>query len=259
MDERKERGIDPETGAIKYVPTYREYKDPKTGKIVVAKEKTTKMDIAKNAYELTSGYPGTTTKMESIYADYANQLKAMANEARLQSLNIETKPYSPSAARVYSREVNSLKEKLTASEANSPRERMAQVYANAVYRSKKLDNPNMSDEDKKKVKQQALATGRVRYKAKKAKVDITESEWNAIQSGAIAPSVIDRILNNADLDQVRQYALPKSKSNVGLSPAKQARILALLNNGYTIADVAAQFGVSTSTISRVKAESRGDS
>lgn len=258
VDERKERGIDPETGSIRYVPTYREYKDPKTGKIVVAKEKTTKMDVVKNAYELTSGYPGTTTKMESTYADYANQLKALANEARLQSISFEAKPYSPSAARVYSREVNSLKEKLSNSESNAPRERMAQVYANAVYRSKKLDNPNMTDEDKKKVKQQALATGRVRYQAKKAKVDITESEWNAIQSGALSPTLVDRILNNADLDQIKTYALPKSKANIGLSSAKQARILSLLNNGYTIADVAAQFGVSTSTISRIKAESRGD-
>lgn len=259
VGERKERGIDPETGAIKYVPTYREYKD-KNGNIVEAKEKTTKMDIAKDAYELTSGYPGTTTKMESLYADYANGLKALANEARKKSMTIKAKQYSPSAAKIYEKEVESLKEKVKLALSNSPKERMAQVYANAVYRSKKLDNPNMTNDDKKKIKQQALSEGRVRYNAKKQSVDLTESEWNAIQAGAVSSSFVDTILNNTDLDLVKSYALPRSKSTGnGLSSAKQARILSLLNNGYTIADVAAQFGVSTSTISRIKAESRGDS
>ena len=258
VDERKERGIDPETGSIQYVPTYRTYTDKK-GNIVEAKIKTTKMDVAKDAYELTSGYPGSTTKMESLYADYANALKKLANEARLQSVTIKGKPYSSSAAKIYEKEVESLKEKVKVAQANAPKERMAQVYANAVYRSKKLDNPNLTEEEKKKVKQQALASGRVRYQAKKEKVEITDNEWNAIQAGALAPSFIDIILNNTDIDKVKEYALPKSRTtNIGLSSAKQARILSLLDNGYTIADVAAQFGVSTSTISRIKAESRGD-
>lgn len=252
VGERKERGIDPETGAIKYVPTYRTYTD-KNGNVVEAKVKTTKMDMAKDAYELTSNYPGTTTKIESVYADYANSLKALALDARKEAYKIKATPSSSSAAKLYKPEVESLKEKLRASESNAPRERMAQVYANAVYRSKKLDNPNLTNDDKKKIKTQALATGRVRYKAQKAKVDITEKEWDAIQAGAVSSTLVDRILNNADLDQVKEYALPKSKQGgSGLSAAKQARILSLLNNGYTIADVADQFGVSTTTISKIK-------
>jgi len=256
IDERKERGIDPETGAPKYVPTYRTYVD-KNGNVVEAKMKTTKMDMAKDAYELTSNYPGTTTKIESVYADYANSLKALANTARKEAYAIKATPYSSSAAKLYEKEIESLKNKLRDSESNAPRERMAQVYANAVYRSKRLDNPNMTNEDKKKIKTQALATGRTRYKAKKSKVEITEKEWDAIQAHAISSTLVDRILNNTDLDKIKEYALPKSRgSKVALSSAKKARILSLLGNGYTIADVAAQFGVSTSTISRIKAESK---
>ena len=257
VNERKERGIDPETGAIKYVPTYRTYTD-KNGNIVEAKVKTTKMDLVDDAYKLTSNYPGTTTKMEATYADYANSLKNLALKARKEAISIKTKPYSPSAAKLYSTEVDSLKNKVREAESNAPRERLAQVYANAVYKAKKKDNPNMTNEDKKKVKQQALATGRVRYKAKKSKVDITDREWGAIQAGALAPSFVDRILNNADEDQVKKLAFPSGKTTrVTLSPAKKARIKSLLNNGYTIADVASQFGVSTSTISKVKAEENG--
>lgn len=256
VNERKERGIDPETGDIKYVPTYRTYTD-KNGNVVEAKVKTTKMDMAKDAYELTSGYPGTTTKMESVYADYANSLKALANKARKESIAIKPKERSASATKLYSKEVDSLKNKLKDSESNAPKERLAQVYANAVYRSKKLDNPNMSNDDKKKIKQQALATGRTRYGAKKSKVDITPKEWDAIQAGAMSSSVVDRILNNADLDQVKEYALPKSRSNIGLSDSKKDRIMSLLDNGYTIADVASQFGISTSTVSKIKMEESG--
>jgi DNA-binding NarL/FixJ family response regulator len=184
----------------------------------------------------------------------------LANKARKQVVAIKAKPYSPSMAKVYEKEVESLKSKVKESESNAPKERMAQVYANAVYRAKKLDNPNMSNDDKKKVKQQALATGRVRYGAKKAKVEITDKEWDAIQAGAMSSSFVDRILNNADLDQVKEFALPKSKANsTGLTAAKKSRILSLLKNGYTIADVADQFGVSTSTISKVKNEKNGGS
>ena len=257
IGERKKRGIDPETGAFEYVPTYRTYTD-KNGNVVEAKIKTTKMDMAKDAYELTSNYPGTTTKIESVYADYANSLKALALEARKESVKIKAKPSSQSAAKLYENEVASLKDKLKDAESNAPRERMAQVYANAVYRSKKMDNPTMTNDEKKKIKTQALATGRVRYKAQKSKVDITEKEWDAIQAGALSSTLVDRILNNADLDLVKEFAMPKNKGrNTGLSPAKEARILSLLKNGYTIADVAEQFGVSTSTISRIKAEKNG--
>lgn len=257
VGERKERGIDPETGAIKYVPTYRTYKD-KNGNIVEAMVKTTKMDMVDDAYKLTSNYPGTTTKMEATYAEYANSLKKLALQARVSATKIKTKPYSPSAAKLYENEVISLKNKVRDAESNAPRERLAQVYANAVYRSKKLDNPNMSNDDKKKVKQQALATGRVRYKAKKSKVAITDREWGAIQAGALAPSFVDRILNNADEDQIKDLAFPRSKAGgVSISPSKKARILSLLNNGYTIADVASQFDISTSTVSKIKNEKNG--
>lgn len=256
VGERKEIGIDPETGSIKYVPTYRNYKD-KNGNIVEALTKTTKMDLADNAYKLTSNYPNATTKIESVYADYANELKALANNARKKSLTIKGKPYSPTAAKEYKAEVDSLRSQVVEAQSNAPKERMAQVYANAVYRAKIGDNPNLTKEEKNKVKQQALATGRTRYKAKKKQVEITEKEWEAIQAGAIAPSFVDEILNNTDIDLVKSYALPRESRIVGLSDSKKARILSMLNNGYTIADVAAQFDVSTSTISNIRKESKG--
>lgn len=258
IPEERQLGYDSETGEKVFVPTYREYTD-RSGKKVQALTKTTKMQQVKDAYELTSNYPGTTTNIEAVYADYANKLKAMANDARKTIVKTKNRPYSPSAAVVYKDEVTSLKQKLDLAQSNAPRERLAQVYANAVYRAKVSENPNLTKEDKKKIKNQALATGRIRYGAKKQQVAITDKEWNAIQSGALSSSLVDSILDNSDLDIVKQFALPKQKSAVsGVSDAKRNRMTAMARNGYTIADIADQFDVSASTVSKLLAEERGD-
>lgn len=254
VPEERQLGYDPETGEKIFTPTYREYTD-RNGKKVQALTKTTKMQQVKDAYELTSNYPGTTTNMEAVYADYANKLKALAAESRKNYMLTKARPYSPSAAVAYRDEVASLKQKLDLAQSNAPRERLAQVYANAVYRAKVSENPNLTKDDKKKIKNMSLATGRVRYGAKKKQIELTDKEWNAIQSGALSSSLVDSILDNSNLDIVKQLALPKSVSS-GVSDAKRNRMLAMLNNGYTIADVADQFDVSASTISKIKAESR---
>jgi len=259
VPEERQLGYDPDTGEKVFIPTYRTYKDKKTGKIVEALTKTTKMQQVKDAYELASNYPGTTTSIESVYADYANSLKALASESRKAMILTKTRDYSPSAAITYRDEVASLKQKLDIAQTNAPRERLAQVYANSVYRAKLMENPNLTKEDKKKVKNQALATGRVRYKAHKELIDITEKEWSAIQSGALSNSLIDSILDNSDLDKVKQFAIPKSKkASSKISMPIRNRMMAMLKNGYTIADVANQFDVSATTVSQIKTEMRGD-
>ena len=59
-------------------------------------------------------------------------------------------------------------------------------------------------------------------------------------------NTLTQILNNADLDAVKQLATPRSST--GLSAAKTARARALLDSGYTLAEVAEQLGVSVTTI-----------
>lgn len=255
IPEERQIGYDADTGEKVFVPTYRTYTDRKTGKKVEALVKTTKMQSVKDAYELTSNYPGTTTMIESVYADYANKLKALAADARKTVAVTKGRDYSPVSASTYRDEVTSLKSKLALAQANAPRERLAQVYANAVYRAKIIENPNLTKEEKKKIKNQALATGRVRYKAGKQQIDITDKEWNAIQSGALSSTLVDSILDNADLEKVKQLALPKFKSATdGISYAKRSRMMQMLKNGYTLSDVARQFDISAATVSKIKSE-----
>lgn len=245
----KER-TDPETGAItREIDTKRQWTD-KEGNVHTPMVKTDKMSITTDAYTLTSGgsreNPG--TQIEAVYAEYANRMKAMANECRKQAMGVELTQYSSTAAKAYAEEVKSLKQKVATAEMNAPRERQAQIWANEVVRNKREADPDLTDEELKRIKGQALTAARTRIGASKEKVTITPKEWEAISKGAVSNSVLRTVLLNTDSATVREYAMPRS--NLLMSPAKISRAKALMKAGYQPADIAAQLGVSTSTMFR---------
>lgn len=234
--------IDPATGRKMYEPTGRTYIDSK-GKTRPNKTKTTRMAEAEDARSLSSGTP-----MESVYSTHANRLKALANTARKTAWGSPSIQRSPSAAKTYSHEVASLTSKLNVALKNAPLERRAQLLANGVVSAKKRANPDMDGADVKKIKSQALAEARSRTGAKKTRVDITSREWEAIQAGAISNNRLGKILDNADLDQIKKFATPRT--NMGLSTAAVARARSMQNLGYTQSEIADALGVSASTINR---------
>lgn len=234
--------IDPATGRKMYEPTGRTYIDSK-GKTRPNKTKTTRMAEAEDARYLSSGTP-----MENVYATHANRLKALANTARKTAWGSPSIQRSPSAAKTYSREVASLTSKLNVALKNAPLERRAQLLANGVVSAKKRANPDMDGADVKKIKSQALAEARSRTGAKKTRVDITSREWEAIQAGAISNNRLSKILDNADLDQIKKHATPRT--NTGLSTAAIARARSMQNLGYTQSEIADALGVSATTINR---------
>lgn len=248
VDERKPRTaakggpVDPATGRRMYEPTGRSYVDAK-GRTVVRKVKTTKMAEASDARSLMST-PG--TPMEMVYADHANKLKAMANQARKMALETRSTPYSPSARAVYEKEVASLTHKLNVAQKNAPLERQAQILANAAVKARRLSNPDVDGDFLKKIRGQELEKARARTGAKKQQIKFTPSEWDAIQAGAITGSKLKEILRHADLDEVKKLATPKPSR--GLSSALASRAKAMLAAGYTQAEVADALGISTSTI-----------
>lgn len=201
------------------------------------------MAEAKDARELSSGTP-----QEEAYADYANAMKSLANQARREMLNTGKIAYSASAKNSYQGEVKSLMAKLNVALSNAPRERQAQVIANATVAAKKKENPDMTKAELKKANQQALSSARASVGAKRTPVEITDKEWEAIQAGAISENKLIQILNNANIDTVRQRATPRTTSS--LSTAKVSRISAMRASGYTTAEIADALGVSTSTVSK---------
>lgn len=215
------------------------------------KESVSRMSVTEDAYSLTSGgskaYPG--TKIEQVYAEYANDLKALANKARLETLNVKPIEANPGAKKAYANEIASLKSKLNIALKNAPLERKAQALANAKFKAKLLENPELDADQRKKERGRALAIARVQVGAHKDRIKINDDEWEAIQNGAITPTMLERIIANSDMDELKQRAMPKT--NKGINPAILARARAKVNNGYTIAEVAESLGISASTLSKV--------
>lgn len=244
--------IDPETGKQTWKVaddlTYqKKVIDKKTGEVsyktITRTQKSTKMYETDDAYTLVSKAKNPT---ELAYADYANAMKAMGNAARKAMVTTKDTPYNPEARAVYKKEVDSLEAKLNVALKNAPRERQAQTIANAVVQAKKKDNPDMTNKELKKAGQQALDAARRQVGAKKEQVVITDREWEAIQAGAISTNKLKKILDNADMDKVKQLATPKSSNKVNTQTI--SRIKALKANGYTNAEIANKLGISTSTV-----------
>ena len=229
-------------GSVSYKTVKEEYTD-KDGKIKIRTQSSTKMAEAKDARSLSSGTP-----QEEAYADYANTMKSLANQARREMLNTGKIAYSASAKNAYQEEVKSLMSKLNVALSNAPRERQAQVMANATVAAKKKENPDMTKAEIKKANQQALSAARTSVGAKRTPVEITDREWEAIQAGAISEHKLTQILNNANMDTVRQRATPRATN--ALSTAKANRISAMRASGYTTSEIADALGVSTSTVSK---------
>ena len=210
-------------------------------------QKSTKMAEAQDAYELVSP---TKHPMEMVYADYANYMKNLARQARIEVNSTGKIAYSAQAKRTYQKEVDDLERKLDDALRNAPRERLAQIKANADIQGKIANNPNMEKKDIKKASQQALT----RYRSEagsvarsKRSIQITDREWDAIQAGAISENKLKQILANTDVDVLRQRATPRSYTT--LNTAKIGRIKAMSASGKSLSEIANALGVSTSTVS----------
>ena len=210
-------------------------------------QKTTKMADTDDAYSLvsTSRHP-----KEIVYADYANDMKALANKARLEMVGTGKIAYSATAKATYKDEVKSLDSKLNTALLNRTRERAAQRMANAEVNAKKQANSDMKPDEIKKASQQALTKYRNEVGSvsrDKRSIKISDREWEAIQAGAISENKLKQILDNTDVDNLRQRATPRATTS--LSTAKIAKAKAMRSSNYTLVEIAKALGVSTSTVS----------
>lgn len=241
----------------KYAPIRRE--DPDTGEVSYTNksgtitymmtsrtEVSTRMAEAQDARELVSlaQYP-----KELAYADYANKLKSMANTARKELMTTPNLKQDDAAKKKYKAEISSLNSKLNDAELNRPRERAAMRIANASIEAKKKENPALTKEEIKKLRQQEIKKARDSVGAvarRDRNIDITDIEWEAIQAGAISHDKLNRILKNTDPDKLRERATPKATTT--LSAAKINTIKAMDASNYAIGDIAKKLGVSTSVV-----------
>lgn len=246
VPERQGSGvIDPATGKVVYKESGRTYVDPKTGKAVLATTKVSRIEAVDDVRKLSSGTP-----QEEAYAEHANRMKALANQARLEYKATPTLKRSASAAKAFEPEVTRLMSALRVAQLNAPREREAQRIANARVKAKVQDN-NITDKDEiSKIRRAAINDARVAIGAsgKRTRITISDGEWTAIQAGAISDTTLSEILRYAEPKTVRERATPRATTQ--LSQARINRIKALANSGHTNSEIAEALGISTSAVSK---------
>lgn len=253
-------GIDKKTGRKVWEETGKTYNKPvfgEDGETIVGWKteksilKSKKLAETNDAFSLVSKDGST---IETVYANHANELKAMANEARKATLTIPSVRKNPQAAKTYAPEVKSLKAKVNEALRNKPRERQAQVLADAVVRAKKQADPTLAKDKEriKKVRRQALAEARSRTGAGKKPFSITPQEWRAIQEGAISQAALNKVLELADESVVRELATPRAQPKISSSMVSRAK--AMSSRGKTAAEIAEVLGISTTSVHRALEE-----
>ena len=188
--------------------------------------------------------------MEMLYADYANSMKAMANNARKEILRTGNLQSNPTAKKVYAKEVASLEAQLNSALKNSIKERTAVRLASADIKRKQANNPDMKPDDVRKTSQRSISKYRSEVGSvsrRERAIKISDREWEAIQAGAISENKLKKILNNSDPDVLRAKAMPKESNK--LNAAQINRIKAMRNSNFTLNQIAEKMGLSPSTIS----------
>ena len=236
--------VDPDTGEV----TYTDKSGTIQYRVKTRTQKSTNMAETDDPYTLVSEarHP-----MELIYADHASYMKNLANQARKEAYTTGKIAYSATAKEAYREEVNSLMSKLNTALLNTTRERAAQRKANAEVKAKQEADPTLKKGDLKKARQQAISKYRQEVGSisrKDRNIEITDREWEAIQAGAISESQLKHILDNTDIDKLRERATPRATNT--LSEAKQNKIRRMNNSNYSLAEIAASCGCSVSTVSK---------
>lgn len=209
----------------------------------LAMDKSTRMAEAKDAFELSSG-----TKMEAKYANYANSMKALGNEARKLRVNLKGTTYDKDAKEKYKNEVASLMSKMNEAMKHKPLERKVQALADVKIKLLMDENPQFDKQDRKKHRARIVKECRQRMGTQKYRIQPTQEEWNAISAGALSSSKIRELFSLMDVDVVREYATPKDYTSK-LSKGEIAYAKALMNSGnYTTQEIAENLGVSVSTL-----------
>ena len=235
----KEFVTDPETGRYIY---------DKTGKTKMRMTESTQMRETDDARTLMSSLKA---PVERAYANYANTLKALANEARKEQVYTGNLKKNKSAAQTYAKEVKSLEDQLAIAQRNAPREKQANYIAGMRLKAIRAEYPTLDKKELKKKSDQLLKDARLQVGAKRVSIKISDREWEAIQNGAFSDNKLSQILRYADKDRVKELAMPRNSKE--LSPAKKNLIRAL-SKSYTRAELAERFGVSVSTISKYVSE-----
>lgn len=243
--------VDDKTGELRYVDTnkVRSKYDPKTRTYTDEKvpimEGAKRLALTKDAFDLVRDPKD---PVEQLYAAHANDMKALANTARLKGLRTPNPLVNKQAKEVYKPEVEKLTYDLNKAIAQKPLDRKAITLAGAVVKQKHSEDPLLRTDTERlrKTERQAKAAARARLGLEKPVIEITDRQWDAIQSGAVSASKLRQILDYAEPKRVMELAMPRT--NPVMTNAIASRAKAMISAGATTADVAAALGIPAATL-----------
>lgn len=243
----------------------------KTGEVTYEERVRTQPGVTKmgETYDARTLISKANTPMEQTYASYANSMKDLARQARIESARTPHMTVDKQAKKEYATEVASLNKKLTTAESNRPRERQAQARANAEVQGKlraaearlRKEYPTKTPKqiatlarkevDVKKTSQVALEKYRkeVGVTSRKSRnITLTPREYEAINKRAVSENTLHRLLNNADVDDLRANFTPRATRELSQAKINKIKSMSSQSDKYTIAEIAQAVGVSTSTV-----------
>jgi len=135
-------------GSLIYKSVTETYTD-KNGKTKIRTQTSTRMAETNDAYTLISE---ARTPQELLYADYANKMKSLANQARKSIVSTPNLKYSSTAKRTYQKEFDSLSAQLNVALKNAPKERKAMLIATSAIEAKKQSYKDLTKSEIKKDK-----------------------------------------------------------------------------------------------------------
>ena len=226
-----------------------------TGEERIVQQTSTQMAEHRDARDLISKH---NSRIERIYARYANQMKDLAAEARREMLKTPNLKYDPEAKKHYEKEVKSLENKLVEAKKNSALERQALILANIAVKQYEYDNPNIRNDNGayKKLKGRTLNEKRLVTGAIKKRVTFSDREWEAIQAGAVHHSFLLDLMKNADSKDLKERAMPKTGTTI--SPARVNMIKNKLRQGFGVAAIVDQLDIPKSQVEKIQLELRGE-
>ena len=205
------------------------------------------MDETSDAYTLSSG-----TMMESYFAKYANHMKELGKKARAEARALEHNlpGVDKAAQRLYKDEVKSLKEKIESSRKNIPIERQAQLIANVKMEALRVSNTDWTEDDEKKWRNKLIEQARKKAHSSRERFTITDREWEAIQAHALPSTDVKQLLRHANQDELKQRSRPRQVYKMTSAEIAKAQRMLNRKNPPTLAEVAATFGVSVTTLQK---------
>lgn len=210
--------------------------------------KSTMMAETDDAMTLSSG-----TTQERYYGKYANYLKNLANQSRMDSTKVQDIPYSKEARKECKKDYDDLLSEVNKSLANQPRENHAQILGGAELKAITKENPDLllkgHGKELKKIKDQCLKRARQATGASRHEIYITDSQWDAIQKGAFTKTQLKDVFRYANKDRLNDLAFPKD--DYKMSASRRNMIVRMVNEGYQKEKIANRFNISISTINNI--------